>query len=268
MAEAAEFNPITSRPSWFSRIKARFQGKPPQEVEGLFKNPPDLTVQAPPAPTAPMLSRQERRRLKQEKYEKWKATSQTDSTVRPKTRPAEISGPIATEVKPEIRPADLPYGVRERVASPQELLLTREEIPWLEQAEVKVPLELMTLDTTNGEKFLYGDFIHGKRLLKAMSQMREGELRSADTALFVQLSELIQKGRAPDVEKVHNHVTGREILETGNQAGQRVYFMRFDRLQGIPVIIRIAVANKDRMIQVFRVISTESQRLTKKKGKL
>ena len=42
--------------------------------------------------------------------------------------------------------------------------------------------------------------------------------------------------------------------------------MRFDRLQGIPIIIRIAAASNHKIMEVLSVISTENRRQTRRGG--
>lgn len=270
MAETAEQLGIsTSKPSLFKKIAGIFHTKPQQEI---LPSPPQITsepVFTPPIretnPVSPRLSKQERKRLKQEEYEKWKAfavVSQKQTKTDTSTRTA-ITEPVAA-----IIPTNLPHGTKERVRFYQGLTVTRNEIPWLEAGEANVPLELLTLATTRSEKFLYGSLIEGKKLNKALDQMSETELKSCDDALFIQISELIQTGQAKDVEKVHNHISKRPIFETGNQNGQRVYFIRFNRLQGFPVIIRIAAGNKSMMRTIFSVIATENYRQIRKGGKL
>lgn len=133
---------------------------------------------------------------------------------------------------------------------------------------VRVSLELMTLNTTKREQFLYGSIIEGRKLKEALTQMSKADLKSAEDALFVQLAELMQTGQGPDVQKVHHHITKRPIFETGNQDGQRVYFMRFGRLQGIPVIIRIAAGNKKMFAQIFSEIAGEDTKTARKGGRL
>lgn len=285
--------PKVSKPSWFRKITGIFHSKPQQEATPTPPQPisePVLTlvvqeenlkpsvIVEPEVPAvqeaAPRLSKQERKRLKQEEYEKWKAEAaagqpkqfETHSTAVPIAQAQAEKATVTTSV--EITPYDLPHGIKEKVRYFQRLIVGRSEIPWLETDEVKIPLDLMTLATTKGEQFLYGSLIEGKKLNKASEQMTDPERRSADDALFVQLSELIQTGQVRDVEMVHNHISRRPIFETGNKNGQRVYFMRFDRLQGIPVIIRVAVGNKSMMKRIFSVITPENNRQIRKGGKL
>lgn len=263
MAEVAELPVI----GW---IAQRFRGKPQSTVETppLISPPPEPAIAVPKAPVTvqePKLSREERRAKKKAEYAQRKAAEQqTSITASPPAAiaPAEVVTPPVTEEKP----ANLPSGIKERVRFPQSLSISREEIRWLEEDKVQVPLELMTLATTEEEQFLYGSLIHGKKLKRLLGQMTGSELESADDLLFVQLSELMQKRSAPDIEMVHNHITARPIFETGNRKGQRVYFMRFDNLQGIPVIIRIAAANNHKITEVFSVISTENRRQIRRGG--
>lgn len=250
-------------------ITQRFRGKPQSTVETppLISPPPESTVQLkpptmPPTPVTvqgPKLSREERRAGKKEEYLKWKVTQRAEpkSPSLPVARP-EISPP---PLKTEARPVDLPSGIKKRERFPEGLLITETEIPWLRGDRVQVALEKMTLDTSQGQQFLYGSLIYGRKLRRLFNQLAPRELRNLDDLLFVQLSELIQDGFAPDIEIVHHRITkktnNKPIFETGNQNGGRVYFMRFDEIQGLPVIIRIAAAKDHKIEEVFSVICKE-----------
>lgn len=227
------------------------------------------TVQEAP----PKLSRQERRVKKNAWHSEWKAGEGTDTSEKIKTSApvvtpeSAIPKPAVTAPVIELRQVSLP-GVKERTRFYQGLRITKNDLPWLETAEVEVPLDLMTLNTSKGEQFLYADLIAGKRLDYALNQMNEKEKKSADEALFVQLSQLFQGGAIRGIEMVHNHRSRKPTYETGNQKGQRVYFIRLDDVHGIPVILRIAAGNKCTMRQIFSVISTETDRQIRKGGKL
>lgn len=263
-----------NKPSWFERIKSRFQHKPqkPQEVEIHHQVPSDSIISQLPE-TSPIAdqdnsSREERRKAKKAKYEEWKKSllSETDKSA------AEIKSTIDEDETLPVKietPTNSPLGIKERIPFNQGLSVDRTEIPWLETSEVNVPLELMTLATTKGEQFLYGSLIQGKKLKEALKQIVDAnQLRSADDALLVQLSEFAQTRSFKDCQKVHNRRTKKEILETGNQDGQRVYFIRFDNIQNIPVIIRIAAGNKTKMKEIFSVITNQTRRDTRRMGKL
>ena len=214
---------LVPEPSLFGRIMERFRGKLFQGVETpapIFPVPePEIKTATPVTVQKLGPSREERRAKEKAAYEQWKtAKGKTSPPVSAKATIAPVE--IVTSQVSEVKPANLPPGIKERVKFPQGLLINRAEIRWLEEDQVQVPLELVTLDTTKEEQFLYGSLIHGKKLKRLLREMTKGELDSADDLLFVQLSELIQKGVAPDIEMLHNHITARPIFETGNRKGQ------------------------------------------------
>lgn len=233
MIETAEQTPIISNSSLFRRIVDSFRSKPKQETFPVSPQTSSVLVEpATPAiqTTTPRLPRQERRRLKKEEYERWKASiaaSQTQSVTAHAT-PAQLPATEAVAPAPavETKTPKLPTGIKERVSFAQLLSVDRDEIPWLEREKVDVPLELMTLATTKGERFLYGSLIEGKNLNTALERMTAAEQQSIDDTLFVQLSELIQIGHASDIQIVHNHRSKKPTFETGNY-DLRVYFQQF-----------------------------------------
>ncbi|MDO8618626.1 MAG: hypothetical protein Q7R49_01630 [Candidatus Daviesbacteria bacterium] len=274
MSEVAEEQaPVSTKPSWFRRIADRFSSRPEPETES-----PDVPVaETPPVPQPTVMSTEKPQTLKPDiralrkvEYERRKTAEgqiQVSGKVKTKGLAETPSSPTNAPVV-EMNSSSLPPGIKERIRFYQGLLINRAEIPWLEQAEVRVPLELITLNTSQQEQFLYGSIIDGKRLNRALEQLKPDELKFVDNALFIQLAELIQTGSAPDVKKVRNHVTEKPIFETGNQHGQRVYFMRLDRIQDLPVILRVAAGNKAMFATIFNVIAGESHRAAKMGGKL
>lgn len=262
MAEVAEqLRPTPKFPSirWLTRI---FHGRPQSAVETPFPiSPvPEPIVIKPAMPVTAQVPKPSGRELRttriREYRERQAATRPIDAPAPPpaNARPAEVPFPQVSEAIP----ANLPSGIKERVKFPHGLLITEADMPWLNGDRVQVVLEKMTLATSNGEQFLYGSLIYGKKLRRLFSQFTPGELRSADNLLFVQLSELIQYRFAPDIEMVHNRINKkRGIFETGNQNGGRVYFMRLDQIEGLPVIIRIAAAKDHKIGEVLSVICRE-----------
>lgn len=279
MQETAEQHiPVGTKPSWFGRITEMLRGRPKQTAETqppifpmpepvikpVEQIPESVTPAVPPVTEEPKIPRDVRRAAEKKAYEERKATTSQELKNTPppvNAKPAVVARSAVAETSPN--PANLPNGIKERERFSQGLLITKAEMPWLGEGDrIQVELDLMTLDTTKGEQFLYGSLIHGKKLNMLLRQMTQSELRSADNLLFVQLSELMQKRPAPDIRMLHNHLSFRRIFEAGNPRGIRVYFMRFDNLQGLPVIIRIAAAKDHKIMEVLSVISKENSRQT------
>lgn len=281
MAETAEQAPITSKPSLFRRIIERFRPLPQQEVNTPTQNfltpekesqPQIQTQKVPTASTVSdelRLPKKERKRLKQVKYEEWKATQkQVESPSKIKTKGSEVVS-YPTAPAQEVKPSNLPPGIKESIPSDHLFTFTIKDIPWLEQKEVKVPLELVTEEGTDGQKFFYADFIHGKDLLEAEYQLVKQQGKSADNLFFSHIGEFLRRGgRHPYIKLIHDPKTDKPIYCAYNDSGPRVYFMRFDRIEGIPIIIHIATCDKERQIQVLTTISNWSGKQVKRLGKI
>ena len=167
----------------------------------------------------------------------------------------------------EVKSKALPSGFKEVRRSGQILVISQEDLPWLGQQSLAVSLAEITL-VGGGEKFLYGSAIYGKDLVDAAGQLDEQRSTVANQLFYSHLPEFIRKGCHPYIKGVDSRLTDRPIYNVYNRGGQRVYFMRFDRLQGLPVIIRIAVCDKAREIQVLGVITGSSHKTIKKSSKL
>lgn len=165
-----------------------------------------------------------------------------------------------------ITESGLPSGFKDVQRREQTLNVPREEIPWLETSE-RVHLAKVTLQGTNGIFYL-GSMIRGEVLVHAADQLDPHRSRIANHLLYSQLPELITKGFNSRVDIIRDPVTEKPIYYLGNPGGQRVYFMRFDNIEGVPVIIRIAVCDKARQLQVLRVLTTWSSARIKATGKL
>lgn len=248
MAEVAELPVIR----WIAK---GFGARPQPIAETL---PPIKPPVVPPVPVTvqePRIPRDERRAQQKAEYEQWKAAErQTSVPKHPQatTKPAEVVTPPATEVKP----------------ANQQLLLTRNQIPWLERQDISIPLELMTFKGTSSERFLFADFIHGRKLTEAAAHLVEQRGVSIDSLTFTHLTpEFLKSGRHPYIKLIHDPVTNKPIYCIYNPSGPRVYIMRRNEIQGFPVIIRIAACDKERQIQVLTTISNWKAKRVKREGK-
>src|SRR3989338_4680570 len=256
------------KPSIVRWITERFRGKPsltPEPPPPIFPQPEPVrkpvVPPASPVTEAPKIPRAQRRATKHAEYERWKSAarqSEPDNTpLQARIEPAAVSRLAVTEIRP--KPADLPSGIKERVVFNQQLLLTRDQIPWLEQKDIRIPLELITVEGTSGERYLYADFIHGRSLVDAARQLIDNR-GNIDDLFFSHMPSFLKYGRHPYIKMIHEPKTEKPIYCVYNNDGPRVYFMRYDRLQDIPVIVRIAACDKERQIQVLTTISNWSRK--------
>lgn len=165
----------------------------------------------------------------------------------------------------------LPPNVIERKPPEEFLLLTENELPWI-NGQHRIQLELMTLAESDRLKFYCADLLalsppvgHPK-LIKAREKLaRDHHLKEIDRMFFTTMPGFVRNGHDRNIKTVESPVTkkpgrgGRQIYYRGDKQGLRVYFMRFDNRGNIPVIIRIAVADKSNERDVYRVISTEER---------
>lgn len=259
MQETAEQHiPVGTKPSWFGRITEILRIRPKQTAvmppptsplpEPAVIKPTVLTKSPakPPTPTTakqPALSGKELRALRIAEYLKSKGAEKRTETQIP-FQP--VAQPTTTTLssKPEAIPAN------------RELLLSREQIPWLEQPSVRIPLELRTPPGTPGGKFLYADFIHGRKLTEAANHLAKQRGVDVDKFTFTHLTEdFLKSGRHPFIKFILNPLGDKPIYCIYDRDGHRVYFIRRDPIEGFPVIIRVAACDKERQKDVLTTIS-------------
>lgn len=177
----------------------------------------------------------------------------------------QASEPLITQ---EIQSRGLPSGFKEVRMSELSLSLASSDLPWLGQASLQRPLAEITLAGNDGQKFLYGSAILGKDLVGAADQLDKHRSGITNNLFYSHLPEFIKSGTHPYIKMVHDASTERPIYNIYNKGGQRVYFMRFDKLQGMPVILRVAVCDKDRQAQVLGVLTTQSYKAIKQSARL
>ncbi|MBI2051990.1 hypothetical protein HYT33_04505 [Candidatus Roizmanbacteria bacterium] len=153
----------------------------------------------------------------------------------------------------------------EKVRRGRKLKITKDELPWLPEKEEAIKLFLVEI--RGGGSFFLGSAVRGKRLLEAANQLDERRNRVVDNMLHTVLPGFIRDKHHPAVRPIEYARTSRPIQVTGNESGQRAYFMRFPDIGGKPVIIRLAVCDKARQEHVLAELSTESiTQIIKKRG--
>lgn len=160
-----------------------------------------------------------------------------------------------------------PSGFERVESTKHSLVIGQTDLPWLDSNPIRVSLAEITLKG-DGQKLLFGSAIYGKELTEAANQLDKHRSRIANNLFYSHIPDFIRSSHHPYIKVIHDATTERPIYNVYNKGGQRVYFMRFDRLQGIPVIIRIAVCDKDREAKVLGVITTASHKRIKQLSKL
>lgn len=174
-----------------------------------------------------------------------------DTTGRPKVVPIKK----VEESKP---------GVKEVVRTRYSLTLTRGELPWL-PTEFK-EVNLVKVKYGNVETFL-GSEISNRDLIDAANQLDLHRSEIANNMLHTHLPQFIE-GFNPHVKALDNTRTKQPIFYLSNAGGQRIYFMRFDNKEGIPVIVKVAVCDKATQANVLLVLTTDSKSQLKKTARL
>lgn len=160
----------------------------------------------------------------------------------------------------------LPSGFKESRISEEKLTVTTKELPWLRKTE-KIPLALITLSDTAGQKFYFGSIVRGK-LAQAAAELTSDQNRYADSLLYTYLPDFVRR-RLDFISRLSNRVTINPIYYVGNDQGQRVYFMESsDKIKEMPVIMRIAVCDKAQQDEVLSVLTTTSRSFSKARSRL
>lgn len=162
--------------------------------------------------------------------------------------------------------SEIPSGFSEVRSSDQILRLTRAEMPWLTSDREDIPLAKISLK--GGGAFYLGSAIRDKRLIQAADALDKRRSEMTNSLFYTHIPDFVNTGRGPYISLLGNSRSEKPIFYIGNKSGQRVYFMPFDRLQGIPVIIRVAACDKNTEGVVLGVLTTSSHKWIKHSSKL
>lgn len=172
-----------------------------------------------------------------------------------------------TQIQQEKPP--LPSGY-ETVSRGPRIIVPRTEIPWLDKEEESI--QLARIKIVGGQDFYLGSIIRGKKLTAAANALDEHRSRISNNLLNTAIAEYIRTGFNPSIKIVDNKITRNNIYYTGNQGGQRVYFMRMDKFlrpgDKLPIIVRIASCDKAQQNDVLSVITSSTHRQNKRLGRL
>ncbi len=259
--ETAELTKIPPKSSWVARLAGYWQ-KPDQTAkptvpEEPVEVPPPVPVEKPLPPAISGLGR-EKRLARMAAYQAGKPAA-------PSTKLEETtSSPTTREATPS---ASLNQGeeFKEVRHTGRVLRLTNQEIPWLSARESEeCPLVLITMADTKGSQVYFGSFIRGK-VKEAASKMTPEEKHDADTLLYKKLPGIAQKGKITELaQMVLEEVSDQPVYYYGNRGGLRVYIMQRDSIDGIPVIVRVGVCNKNGEADLLSTISKMPFRRIKK----
>lgn len=141
-----------------------------------------------------------------------------------------------------------------------------EQIPWLEGQR---SITLARFVPQGGREFYIGHAVSGKRLIRAAEKLGEHRSGLVDNMFYAALPEYTNNGYSPAVRTVVNSVGDIRINYLANPGGQRVYFVRADKLLGdenrIPVIVKVAVCDKSDQVEVLTVLTNKDRSVLKRK---
>lgn len=169
--------------------------------------------------------------------------------------------------------SELPSGFSEIRQAERQLHITQTDIPWLPKAKKEQDINLVHVRLVGGGEFYFGNTIRDDRLIIAAESLDAGGLNRSQIAnqmLYSRLPTFIRDGHHPGIRPVYNARTEWAMYEAGNGNGERVFFVRtrLDKLQDIPVIIRVAVCDKSMERVVLGVITTSSKKRIKQTARL
>lgn len=158
----------------------------------------------------------------------------------------------------------LPRPAFETSSQAPKITVDRREIPWLPSETEDIQLKRRTL--TDGTEFFLASVIRGRRLEDAANQLDRHRKQITDNLFNSALPDFI-RGHNTNVRSVERPVTRKPIHVVGNPGGQRVYFMRFGSIEGLPIILRLAVCDKAKQPEVLAVLTGTSVSKTRKGAK-
>lgn len=161
---------------------------------------------------------------------------------------------------------NLPSGYQEVKTSGKTLRLTRNEIPWMNDAEQAVPLRLVRLQGT-GTEFYLGSLVTGKNVLKASAKLSPHQQQVSNNLFYANLVMHIEQGRL-HTRAIDKGRAAWSIYQFANRAGIRVNFVEPGEIDGKRVIIKIAAYDKADQPLAYRQITSARHKEIKQRGKV
>lgn len=148
-----------------------------------------------------------------------------------------------------------------------EIIMTREEFPWLSSAKACLPLtELVLID--QGQAIRYGSAVSENGTLKRLaSRVNEQGSISAERSMFKALPAILKNETAANVNAVTVAQGSASVLKTTKRGNNipRIFFTLLERDSDKPIVVKLAVANHKDQQQVYSVL-TGSKLQRKKDG--
>lgn len=125
-----------------------------------------------------------------------------------------------------------------------------------------VPLELLKV-RGSGREVLVGTLIAGKDIVRAYEILNRDQLKRAETCFYSHLAGYIDG--QPVARRVKSDAVKRPILYFRNlSGGLRIYFLEPEKIDGQPVIIRIAVCYKNQEVDILSHLTNTRRKDIKK----
>jgi hypothetical protein len=172
------------------------------------------------------------------------------------------------EIVPE--QPNLPSGYISAEQLPAPLQLGHDMLPWIGEGETAA-INLTRCTLTSGVEFLVGSALKTHdRLAKAAQGMNEQQQRNCDNMFYSRVAGYIEGGlQSSNVENMPDTAAPFAIKVLRNNGGQRVYFGLFTTpgTGDLPVVLRLAACDKERQVQVMKIISGKTDRSIRRLAK-
>lgn len=163
--------------------------------------------------------------------------------------------------------AELPSGFLHAEQLQETLTVDSSVLPWLTE-----PLELHVARCVieGGKEFLLASAISShRRLVAAAEGMTDSQKQITDNMFYSRIASFIEGGYARTVEAMPEPSTPFPINVMRNKGGQRVYFgvptLSIAGQEPQPVVMRLAVCDKNKQGEVMKVLSGASK-LARRRG--
>lgn len=198
---------------------------------------PELKIQPQSKTNSPSkLSRTERRAQKQAAY------------LAQKSKEANIEQRKQKEKLPKDNPMVNDYTRMEDEMSEETLTVTNKDMPWLaKDRSYTIPLTPFNLEGSPATGYVADFFEDQSGTLETVAkELAPQNLSSIETATRNQLALWFQAGTITSSEQISNKFrkTEKSIYKLDIGRDKRVYFMRFDNINGKMAILRVAICNK------------------------
>lgn len=151
--------------------------------------------------------------------------------------------------------AEMPTKLREVERTDFQVRIGKDELPWFPEDNdvhlVKIKVGI--------SKFLFGSSVQSKGLVDIASKLDSHRSNIANNLLQTHLPQF-SDGFNPHVRTLNQTVTRHPIFYVSNNGGQRVFFMRFGKIDNMPVIVRIAVCDKTDQVKTLKILTNESKK--------